>query len=434
MALEVLFILLLIVTNGLFAMSEIAVISSRKTRLEEEARRGNRRAGLALELANSPTRFLSTVQIGITLIGILAGAFGGATIAQAISAQVSQLPALAPYSRIIGLAVVVVAITYLSLIVGELAPKRLALYNPERIAAAVSGPMDFLSRVAAPIVRLLSVSTDLILRLLGASDAREPAITEEEIKLLIEQGTRAGVLEAGEQEMLERVFHLADQRVSELMTPRPQIVWLDLNDPIEENRKRLIASKHARFPVGRHSLDDFLGIVHVNDLLADCLAGQELNLTGRLQKPLLVAKNTKALRVLELFKQSGMHIALLIDEYGVIQGLVTLNDILEALVDYMPNLDAAAHQRAVQREDGSWLFDGRLSTTEFRELFPEVGYLPGEKQGNFRTLGGFVITHLGRIPTTAEFFHWRDMRFEIVDMDGNRIDKVLVKKEQPARR
>jgi putative hemolysin len=435
MALEVLVILLLVIANGLFAMSEIAVISSRKTRLEDQARRGNRRAGLALELANSPTRFLSTVQIGITLIGILAGALGGATIARAISEQVGQVPALAPYSRAVGLGVVVVAITYLSLIIGELAPKRLALYNPERIAAAVSGPMHFLSRLATPLVRLLSASTDLVVRLFGVTGTREPAITEEEIKLLIEQGSREGVIEAGEQEMLQRVFHLADQRVSELMTPRPQIVWLDLTDPIMENRKKLIASKHARFPVCHNSLDEFLGIAHVNDLLADCLQGHEVDLTSKLQKPLLVAKNTKALRVLELFKQSGMHIALLIDEYGVIQGLVTLNDILEALVDYIPAVDEAAHQRAVQREDGSWLLDGRLSTTEFRELLPDVDYLPGEQQGNFRTLGGFVITYLGRIPTTAEFFHWRDLRFEVVDMDGNRIDKILVTREQvPSKR
>jgi putative hemolysin len=429
MVLEILFILLLVVTNGLFAMSEIAVISSRKTRLEEEARRGNRRAGLALELANSPARFLSTVQIGITLIGILAGAFGGATIAQAISTRLSQVPALAPYSRAMGLAVVVVAITYLSLIIGELAPKRLALYKPERIAAAVAGPLDLLSRLASPLVRLLSYSTYLILRLFGVGESREPSVTEEEIKLLIEQGTRAGVIETGEQEILERVFHLADQRVVELMTPRPRIVWLDLNDPPDDIRTKLITSKFARFPVGRDSLDDFLGIVHANDLLADCLQGQEMDLTGKLQQPLLVAKNTRALRVLELFKQSGMHMALLIDEYGVIQGMVTLNDILEALVDTLPAMNNAAHQRAVQREDGSWLLDGRLTTIEFREIFPGRGYLPGEEQGHFRTLAGFMITYLGHIPTTAEFFQWQGLRFEVVDMDGNRIDKVLVKEE-----
>lgn len=422
---ELLIIFILILGNGLFAMTEIAIISSRKARLQQEVEKGNRRARVALHLANNPGRFLSTVQIGITLIGILAGAFGGLTIAKAISNALSEHPLLGPYSHLIGLAVVVAGITYATLIFGELVPKRIALNYPERIAMIMSLPMRVTARAAAPAVYILSRSTDLVLRLMGIKPSSDPAVTEEEIKIMIDQGTEAGIFEEGEHEMLGRVFQLADRRVSELMTPRPAVVWLDLNAPFSENKEKLLRYNFARFPVCRGSLDQLVGVVHINDLLNELLAGRKIDFEALLQQPLLVAKNTRALRVLELFKETGTHIAILIDEYGVIQGLVTLNDILVTLTDDTPP-NAAGHQRAVQRADGSWLLDGRLSTNEFRDIFPRTGYLPGEEIGNFRTLGGFVITHLGRIPTTAEFFTWRQFRFEVVDMDGNRVDKILV--------
>jgi putative hemolysin len=422
--LELIILLLLILTNGLFAMAEIAIVSARKARLEKAASQGQRRAKAALELIDQPNRFLSTVQIGITLIGIFAGAFGGATIARVLAVQLARIPQLASQSGPIALFLVVLAITYLTLVLGELVPKRLALSNPERLAAAVAIPMNGLSRLAAPAVTLLSISTDLVLRLLGVEKSSEPQVSEDEIRLMLRQGRAEGVFDHTEYEMLERVFHLADQRASELMTPRPQIVWLDLEDSLEENLAKVMAHNYSRFPVARGSLDDVLGVAHTHDMLNAALSDEAINLEALLQQPLRVAKNTIVLRVLELFRQTGIHIALLIDEYGVTQGLLTLNNVLEALVDYLPAVDDP--DRAVQRADGSWLLDGRLSLFEFHHVFPGSPPLPDEANGSYRTLGGFVITYLGRIPSAADVFHWDKFRFEVVDMDGNRVDKVMV--------
>jgi putative hemolysin len=282
-----------------------------------------------------------------------------------------------------------------------------------------------LAKVTSPIVHLLSTSTEMVLRLLGMKPSTEPLVTEEEIKVLIEQGTEAGTFEAAEQEMLNRVFRLGDRRVSALMTPRPEIVWLDLDDSAELNRRIIVDSTHTRFPVCEGDLDNVLGIIHVNDLLARCLASQPLDLTAELQRPLYVPESTPGLKILELFKQSGTHVALVVDEYGVIQGLVTLNDILEEIVGDIPSVDQLDEPQAVQREDGSWLVDGMLSVEEFFELF-EIPELSREQRANYHTVGGFVVTHLGRIPTAADHFMWRGMRFEVMDMDGNRVDKVLV--------
>jgi putative hemolysin len=422
--LELIILLLLILMNGLFAMAEIAIVSSRAARLEDEAAKGSRRAQAALDLLRNPNRFLSTVQVGITLIGIFAGAFGGATIARSLAEQLARIPFLAPWSGTIALFLVVMTITYLSLVLGELVPKRLALTAPERIAGLVAIPMSGLARLAAWPVNFLSLSTDLILRLLGADKMPEPAVSEDEIRLMLRQGTAAGVFDHTEYEMLERVFHLADQRASELMTPRPEIVWLNLEDSLAENLTKVQAHHYSRFPVAQDSLDEVLGIVHTYDLLNASLSGEPIELEKLLQEPLRVAKNTSVMRVLELFRQTGVHIALLIDEYGVTQGLLTLNNIMEALVDYLPA--AEDPNRAAQREDGSWLLDGRLSLYEFHDIFPGSPLLPDENNGSFRTLGGFVITHLGRIPNAADVFHWDRYRFEVVDMDGNRVDKVMV--------
>ncbi len=406
-------------------MSEMAVVSARKVRLQQWANEGDAKARAALELANAPNQFLSTIQIGITLIGILTGAFGGATIAQAFAALLSQIPWLAPYSRVIGLGFVVLVITYLSLIIGELVPKRVALNNPERIAATVAAPMRALSAIAAPVVHLLSSSTDVVLRLMGIVPSAEPHVTEEEIKVLIEQGTEAGTFEAAEQDMVQRVFRLGDRRVSGLMTPRLEIVWLDLEDSPEENRQKMTTSVHSRFPVCQGSLDNVLGIVQVKELLARMLADQPLDLTASLQTPLFVPEGMLALKVLELFKQSGTHTALVIDEYGVTQGLVTLNDILEAIVGDIPSFDELAEPQAIQREDGSWLLDGMMPVEEFLKLF-EMKETSETQEGNYQTLGGLMITHLGRIPTSTDHFEWSGLRFEVMDMDGNRVDKVLV--------
>ena len=423
--LEILLLILLIVANGIFSMSEMAIISSRKARLQNMANQGNKKARVALDLAESPNRFLSTVQVGITLIGILAGAFGGATISEKLAENLDQFPLLAPYSRGLSFGIVVMSITYLSLIVGELVPKRLALNNPEVIAASVAMPMKAIAAFASPVVHLLSASTDLVLRILGIGPSTEPQVTEEEIKVLIEQGTEAGMFEEAEQDMVERVFRLGDRPVSALMTPRPDIVWLDLEDSPEENRKKMMDSANSRFPVCQGGLDNVLGIMPVTDLLARSLSGEALDLTVSLRQPVFVPESTRGLKVLELFKQTGIHMALVVDEYGVIQGLVTLNDILVEIVGDVPSADELDNPQAVQREDGSWLLDGMLSVDEFFKIFA-VNDFQGEHRGSYQTLGGFVITHLGRIPNAADHFEWDGMRFEVMDMDGNRVDKVLV--------
>ncbi len=423
--LEILLLVLLILANGIFSMSEMAIISSRKVRLQNMANQGNKKARVALDLAESPNRFLSTVQVGITLIGILAGAFGGATISAKLAENLDQVPLLAPYSQGLSFGLVVMAITYLSLIVGELVPKRLALNNPEVIAASVAMPMRAIAAFASPVVHLLSASTDLILRILGIGPSTEPQVTEEEIKVLIEQGTEAGMFEEAEQDMVERVFRLGDRPVSALMTPRPDIVWLDLEDSPEENRKKMMDSANSRFPVCQGGLDNVLGIIPVTDLLARSLSGEALDLTVSLRQPVFVPESTRGLKVLELFKQTGIHMALVVDEYGVIQGLVTLNDILVEIVGDVPSADELADPQAVQREDGSWLLDGMLPVDEFFKIFA-VNDFQGEHRGSYQTLGGFVITHLGRIPNAADHFEWDGMRFEVMDMDGNRVDKVLV--------
>jgi putative hemolysin len=423
--LEVLVIFLLIILNGIFAMSEIAVVSARKTRLQQWAEEGNAKARAALELANDPNQFLSTIQIGITLVGILAGAFGGATIAEELAVILNEIPWLGPYSHLLSLALVVLGITYLSLIVGELVPKRLALNSPERLAAAIATPMKALSRVAYPAVHLLGRSTELLLRLLRIKPSTEPPVTEEEIRALIEQGTQAGMFEEAEQEMVERVFRLGDRRVSAVMTPRTEIVWLDRAASAEELRRIITESAHSRFLVAEGSLDNVLGVVHAKDLLAHILGEQVVDLSATLQQPLYVPESMRALKVLELFKQSPTHMALVIDEYGGIQGLVTPSDILEAIVGDLPEAGGQVEPLAVQREDGSWLLDGMLPVDEFKDLF-DLGELPGEDQGIYQTLAGFVIMQLGRIPVVADQFEWEGLQIEVVDMDGNRVDKVLV--------
>jgi putative hemolysin len=422
---EIVFILLLIIANGVFSMSEIAVISARKARLQQLSEEGDIRAEVALELANAPSLFLATIQMGITLVGVLTGAFGGATISNRLAAALDGMPLLAPYSHTIALGVVVLTITFLSLVLGELVPKRLALNSPEGIASIVAAPMRRLSRIASPAVWLLSASTELVVKLLGMRPSTEPPVTEEEIIFLINQGTMAGVFEEAEQEMLERVFRLGDRRVGAIMTHRKKIVWLDINDPIEKNRRIIARSVYSRFPVCQGRLGNIVGVVHVRDLLARNLAGQPLDLKAASQPPLFVHENMHVVKVMELFRESGTQFALVIDEYGTIEGIVTLNDILESVVGDIPSLDELDEPKVVQREDGSWLVDGTLPVDEVKEIF-EIKKLPGEKSGHYQTLGGFVMTYLKRIPAAGDHFECCGLRFEVVDMDGHRVDKVLI--------
>jgi len=424
MTLQILIILLLILANGILAMSEIAVISARKARLEERASRGDAQARAALELANAPNEFLSAIQIGITLVGILAGAFGGATIADGLAAGLQRIPLIAPYRQAIAVGVVVMCITFLSLVFGELTPKRLALSDPERIASAMALPMQWFARVASPVVRLLTISTDLVLRVLGVRPSTEPPVTEEEIQVLIEQGTRAGVFEEAEQDMVEGVLRLGDRQISTMMTPRTEVVWFDVDDPPDVVRRKIAESAHSRFPVAHSSLDNILGIVQTKDLLMHSLTGQPLDLRTLAQRPLFVPETKPVLDVIELFRETRNHIALVIDEYGSLLGMVTINDILEGIVGDMPAVGEPAQPSAIQREDGSWLLDGLMPVDEFEDLLQVE--LPEESRGFYQTLGGFVMAQLGRIPSAADHFEWKQLRFEVVDMDGHRVDKVLV--------
>jgi putative hemolysin len=426
---EVLFIFILIIANGVFAMTEAAVISSRKERLRQWANEGNDGAQMVLELANDPTRFLSTVQFGITLVGVLAGVYGGATIAEQLAVYVEKIPLLAPYSKTISLGLIVAIITYLSLIVGELVPKRLALNNPERIAATLIKPMRFLAKAASPGVSFLSHSTNAVLRVLGMKPSTEPPVTEDEIKIMIEQGKQAGVFEKTEQDMVERIFRLSDRRVYTLMTQRDDIVWLEVEDALETVQAKA-ASGRSRYPVCEGSLDHILGVVKMKDLLARSLAGQPLDLKSALREPLYVPESMRAFKVLELFKQSRMHIALVLNEYGSVQGLITLNDILEAIVGDIPSSDMPNEPMIVKREDGSWLVDGTLAVEDFKKSF-QIAELPSEETGEYQTLGGFVMMHMERIPKPTDHFEWGGLRFEVMDMDGHRVDKVLVMRTRP---
>lgn len=423
---EILLVVLLLVLNGVFAMSEIAVVSSRKARLQQRAEAGDAGARRALELAENPNRFLSTVQVGITMVGILAGAFGGATIAEPFAETLRRYPTVAPYADGVALGLVVLAITYLSLIIGELVPKRIGLNHPERIAAAVAGPMNVLSRVSSPLVSVLTLSTEGVLRLLGIRRADEPPVTEAEISMLMEQGTQAGVFEEAEQDIVERVFWLGDQRAASLMTPRRRVVWLDAAAPPEESREVMARHRFSRFLVCEGTLDRVVGMVEVKDLWARSLAGEPVDdLRAVLRRPLFVPESTRALRVLELFRESGTHLALVVDEYGGIEGLVTLNDVLEEIVGELALAGAPASPGVVRRDDGSWLVDGALQMEEFREAL-DLPERREEDREEFRTVGGFVLTHLGRVPAAGDRFDAGGLRVEVVDMDGHRVDKVLV--------
>jgi putative hemolysin len=424
-AFEITAIFVLLVANGMFAMSEIAIVTARKSRLQELANKGVTRARTALNLANDPNAFLSTVQIGITLVGILAGAFGGGTLTEWLAGQLSAFPVLASHSRSIALGIVVLVITYFSVIIGELVPKRLALAHPEPIATVMAPPMRLVLKLCAPLVRVFSLSTDLVFRLFGKRFDEQPHVTEDEIKTLIRQGMAAGVIEESEQEMVEAVFQLGDKRAQSLMTPRTEIVWLEMSDSAERINSKLAESGRSRFPVCRRDLNNVVGVVQAKDLLLALLSGEQINFESVMQQPAFVPRSMPALEVLEHIKKSGSHLVLVVNEYGEIDGLLTHHDILEAIAGDMPLGKAPPEPKAVQREDGSWLLDGMLSVDEFKEIF-ELNSLPGEKRDAFQTLGGFIFNQMGRVPEVSEYFEWDGLRFEIVDMDGKRIDKVLV--------
>jgi putative hemolysin len=414
---RILIIFLLILISGFFAMSEAAIFAARKSRLQQRANEGNFRARRALELSATPNRFLPTVTIGITLVGILAGAIGGAPIADALAIQLDKIPALARYSHSISLTLVVILLTFVTMLLGELVPKRLALYNAEKIASGIAGFMSFVAAVLYPVVWLLAKSTDAMLHLLHVKHTDELPVTEEELLVQLNEGTQAGVFEEAQQDMVEGVFSLSDQRVNALMTPRNEIVWLDVNDSVAEMRRKVKESPFSRFPVAEDSLDNILGVIKAKDLLlADLKKGSDLRLIVR--PPIHIPETAFGSRALEMFRESKRELMLVVDEFGVVQGLITLADILEEIVGAFEG-----GPQATQRQDGSWLLDGMLPNDEFKEIF-NLRHLPDEEE--YETLGGFVLLKLGRIPQAADVFEWGGLCFEIMDMDGNRVDKVLV--------
>lgn len=415
--LEIVLIFLLVVANGVFAMAEIAVVSSRKVRLRTRSEDGHRGAAVALELAEKPNDFLSTVQIGITLVGILAGVFGGATLAEELGAQFNTVPWIAPHGESAGLVLVVLAITYLSLVIGELVPKRIALTNPERIAAAMSPFMRGLARVARPAVWFLSVSTSAVVRVLRIPASNEPSVTEEELTSMLELGRRTGEFHPAEEEMIKGVFALADRSASAIMTPRHEVVWLDLARPAGELQRLIVESGLSRFPAAEGSLDHFVGVIEVKDLIACAFAGSPLDLRAAVRQPLVFPETTSALQILHDFQSHKAEIGIVVDEYGGFEGIVTVADLAMRVL----GLDED-EQALVQREDGSWLVDAMMNFADFAE---KIGFR-GDDAAEYDTVAGFVLAHLDRLPRVADSFEARGFRFEIVDMDGRRVDKVLV--------
>lgn len=423
---QFLIIILLIIVNGLFAMAEIAVVSSRKSKLRERASKGDENAKKTLELAGNPNRFLSTVQIGITFVGIFAGAFGGETIAEDLAVWLAAAPVIGAYAETIALVVVVAVITYLSLVIGELVPKRLALHNPEDIAARMVRPMQILSDISAPLVRLLSLSTDALLKVLRVPQSSEQTVSEDEVRMLIQEGTRRGVFNFVERDIVERTFRLSDKKVTALMTPRKDIKWLDVNATPDKVHRFLTKHPYSYYPVCRGALDKVVGVIRAKEVLTYFLKEKQIDVQKHIRKPTFVPEGMDSMRLLESFKKSGVHVAIVVDEFGGVEGLLSLTDILEAIVGDIPTIDELRETDITKREDGSFLVDGLVTLDEFKEAF-RLKKLPDETRGEFYTIGGFVVHTLGTIPKAGDTFVSENLQFEVMDMDGNRVDKVLVR-------
>ena len=425
---DVVLLVLLVFINGILAMSEIAVVSSRKSRLQKLSDDGSPGAETALELSNEPSAFLSTVQVGITTVGILSGAIGEGALADPLTRWFSEFSLIEPYARGFALTLVVIGLTYFSVVVGELVPKRLGLMAPEAIAALIAAPMNMLARLTRPVVWLLSSSSSLLLRLIGARQSGDPTVTNDEINVLMEQGAEAGVFHESEQAIVSNVLRLDEQRIGAIMTHRNDIYVLDLDDPEEEIRVRLAESPYTRIVVCRDGLEHIVGILRTADLLKLALAGEKLDVERFLRPPLYVPEGVTTTHLLESFRKARQQCALIVDEYGELQGLVTLTDVLTSIVGELPSSDVTEEQDIVERADGSWLVDGSVPIERLKSVLAIEDDLPGEDENAFNTLGGLVMYVLGRIPVVADHFDEAGCRFEVVDMDKNRVDKVLLSK------
>ena len=418
---EILVIIILIVLNGLFSLAEIAVVSTRRIRMQKIAEDGNKRALLVLDFMDNVSDFLSTVQIGITFTAIITGAIGGTTFSEPMGNFFSPY---IPYSYQLSFIFVILVTTYFTILIGEIVPKRMALNDPEGYSLKTAKFMQISSWICKPIVRLLDSSTNLALRIVG-SKPKEDIVTEEEVKLLIEEGIEDGTIAEEEEDIIKRVFRLDDQKVDMIMTPRSEIIWIDLEDDLEENKERIINSKRSIFPVAEGELDDFIGVVQAKDLLSEIFSGKDVDIKSQL----VVPENMLAMDLLQEFKENReyVHMVLVVDEFGSVVGLITLNDLLEGIVGDIPGIDEEDDPQAIERKDNSWLIDGRFSIEDFKYLFDIEEEMPNEVEDGYTTIAGFILSHAGKIPDTGEIFQEGKFTFEIVDMDANHIDKILVK-------
>lgn len=427
---SIVIVLILIVANGIFAMTEIAIVTSRKTRLETRLEEGDMRAKYALKLAENPNQLLSTIQIGITLIGVITGAFGGSMIAGQLAVYVERIDFLAPYANSLSLVLVVGLSTYLSLIIGELVPKRLGMSDPEKIACMVAKPMYLFAKIGRPLIWVLSKSTELVLKLLRIKPSTEPTVTEEEITQMIEQGVYSGVVEEIEQDLVEQIFYLGEKRLGDILTPRTQLVWIDIEDSIEENLQKMNESLHSKFPVGKGNLDNFLGIIHTKDVFAKLVEGEgrPFDLSECIEDTLVLPEPMRVYQALETLKKSGQHEAIVIDEYGGIDGFVTLHDVIENIFGDMPEREDLSDPQIIERDETTWLADGLISIDNFKRYF-DLDDVPELRGGStFHTLGGFITSKLGDIPKVKDTVIVEDLKLEVIDMDHVRVDKVLVTK------
>ncbi|MCO5232488.1 MAG: hemolysin family protein [Chitinophagales bacterium] len=419
---EILIIIILILVNGLFSMSEIALVSSKKYKLEMLAKKGNSNAEKALQLATNPNTFLSTVQIGITLIGILTGIYSGDSLTQPLQNWLSTFSTIVPYAHPLAVALIVVIITFFSIVFGELIPKRIAMMFPESIASVVATPMKILSTIARPFIWLLTATNEFVLAVFGLDNQQSEHISEEEIKAIIQESTTAGEIQEIEQDIVERVFSMGDRKVDEIMTHRSDILWVDIQDSMEEIKEKIKDELHSVYLVCDKQIDDWKGLVFVKELFPVQFENATFKVEDFIRKPIIFPENTPVYKVLEKFKENRFHYGIVVNEYGALEGLVAMDDVLDALLGDMTEYNQDEFQ-IVERNENSWLIDAQIPYYVFCEYFEidEDAY-----EGNFNTLGGFVLQELGHIPSAGEKFNWENYEFEIVDMDGVRIDKIMV--------
>ena len=422
--LEIIIILILIILTGYLSMAELAIVSVRKAKMQKYIEEGNKNAEIVLELLKDPNEFLSTVQIGISLIGVLTGAFGGVTLSEPLANAISFIP----YSQPISVAIVVIITTYLTLVVGEIVPKVIALNDPERISLKVAKSMVILEKVSKPVSFILAKSSSFLLWVLRIENKNDDVVTEEEIELMIKEGREDGTIEQEEEDIIKRVFKLDDQKVESIMTPRNEIIWIDLEDDRDINKVKIIESKRSIFPIASGELDDFIGVVQAKDILSAMFNDDKFDIHTIVKEPLVVSEHLETLELLKEFKenQGYVHMSLVVDEFGSVEGLITLNDLLEGIVGDIPGIDEEDEPQATQRSDGTWLIDGRYPIDKFKELFDFNESLPDEEEDGYTTIAGFILSLSGKIPNEKDRYECGRFIFEIMDLDGHQIDKILV--------